>query len=97
MKKEGVLSPIDFLKVSHHGSHNGTPEREIIENIFPQNESTKPRFAAVSTFPETYNGIPHAETVEELEALGCKVHTTQEAADGQAIILRFPERNESND
>jgi hypothetical protein len=33
--REGVLKPVHFLKVSHHGSHNGTPADDVFEAILP--------------------------------------------------------------
>src|SRR3712207_7480481 len=33
--REGVLEPVHFLKVAHHGSHNGTPDGEILDAILP--------------------------------------------------------------
>ena len=35
MKARSVLKPVHFLKVSHHGSHNGTPADEIFDAILP--------------------------------------------------------------
>jgi hypothetical protein len=33
--EEGLLKPVHFLKVSHHGSHNGTPTDSRFEAILP--------------------------------------------------------------
>ena len=90
MNKENVLSPVDFLKISHHGSHNGTPAKDILEKIFPENGPNRDkRQAAVSTFENTYNGIPHGESFEELEALGCTIHSTLDVESGKALEMRF--------
>lgn len=50
-----------FLKVSHHGSHNGTPSDEILDQVMPAGGG-KRRHAVISTWKDTYNGIPHDDT-----------------------------------
>jgi beta-lactamase superfamily II metal-dependent hydrolase len=69
MNKNGVLQPVHFLKVSHHGSHTGMPPEEIIERVLPlPAPGTQPRtIAAVSTFPGNYPGVPDLDTRSELE------------------------------
>ncbi len=69
MNREGVLSPVHFLKVSHHGSHNGTPDGDLFEALLPKtpNDNRKRR-AAVSTWTETYGGIPHTPTDDRLKS-----------------------------
>lgn len=50
MNKRGVLKPVHFLKVSHHGSWNGTPSGEILDKILPPTPpDRRKRHAAVST------------------------------------------------
>jgi len=91
MNKEGVLSPIHFLKIGHHGSHNGTPNADLLAKILPvPAPDNRLRRAAVSTFPDTYSGIPHQETFDELRDVhGCILSTTMGLADGEAQILEF--------
>lgn len=91
MNKEGVLSPIHFLKISHHGSHNGTPDADLLARILPvPSPDNRERRAAVSTFPDTYSGIPHTETFDELEHVNCcELLTTQGLADGAALKIEF--------
>jgi hypothetical protein len=68
MEKKGVLKPVDFLKVSHHGSHNGTPDGSILDRFLPKPASGAPkRRAAVSTWDDTYSGIPHTPTNDKLK------------------------------
>jgi beta-lactamase superfamily II metal-dependent hydrolase len=63
MKAKGVLKPVHFLKVSHHGSVNGTPDPEILDLVLPPvRPDKKKRTAIVSTWDHTYGGIPHAPT-----------------------------------
>lgn len=65
MARERVLRPVDFLKVSHHGSHNGTPKQEILDEILPV--GIDGRIAAVSTCGDTYNNVPDEHTTHRLE------------------------------
>ena len=76
MDKRNMLSDVHFLKVSHHASHNGTPDDELLEKILPENPlDDRDRVAVASTFPNTYNGIPHQETLGRLEARGVRTYT----------------------
>jgi hypothetical protein len=69
MNREGVLSPVHFLKVSHHGSHNGTPDGDLFEALLPKSPNdNRKRRAAVSTWTETYGGIPHTPTDDRLKS-----------------------------
>lgn len=69
MRDRGVLAPVDVLKVSHHGSHNGTPEPEILDAFFPAGAASR-RLAIISTWDDTYSGIPHDPTNDRLRARG---------------------------
>ena len=35
MDKLGLVEPVHFLKVSHHGSHTGMPPEDIVEKLLP--------------------------------------------------------------
>jgi beta-lactamase superfamily II metal-dependent hydrolase len=69
MNKKQVVSPVHFLKVSHHGSHNGTPDGDLFDALMPKvpNDNRKRR-AAISTWVETYGGIPHLATDDRLKS-----------------------------
>ncbi len=70
MHEKKVLRPVDFLKVSHHGSHNGTPKDELLEAIMPPGaKAKKKRKAVISTWNDTYGGIPHPETNARIACL----------------------------
>lgn len=63
MHEQNVFRPVDFLKVSHHGSHNGTPAEALLEVFMPLDAAAKKkRQAVVSTWEKTYSGIPHSPT-----------------------------------
>jgi hypothetical protein len=56
-----------FLKISHHGSRNGTPGESILDVILPKRAAKgKERRAAVSTWRDTYSGVPDAATLKRL-------------------------------
>jgi beta-lactamase superfamily II metal-dependent hydrolase len=81
MGREGVLKPVHFLKVSHHGSHNGTPEDDLFEAILPKKApDERQRTACISTWMNTYPGIPHAATNKRLKSR-CDFHTTLDDPD----------------
>ncbi len=65
MHDAGVLEKVDFLKISHHGAENGTPELEILDQIFPNDDVN--RSALVSTIRGPHETIPHKDTLELIE------------------------------
>jgi beta-lactamase superfamily II metal-dependent hydrolase len=79
MNKRNVLSPIHFLKISHHASHNGTPSDDLLEKCLPTAPTDgRERVAVASTFPNTYSGIPHIETLDRLRERGVSTFMTFE-------------------
>jgi hypothetical protein len=94
MNKENVLTPVDFLKISHHGSSNGTPDSGILLKLFPDHSpGTGDRSAAIATYKDVYTGIPDEGILEELKDLGCAIKSTLDVADGEAIEFEFSPRN----
>ncbi len=69
MNKHGVLSPVDFYKVSHHASRTGLPPLEILDRILHRDpdEHRRPK-AVVSTFAGVYNGLPDPATLDLLRS-----------------------------
>lgn len=84
MDKRDMLSAVHFLKISHHASHNGTPEDELLEKILPENPiDARERVAVASTFPNTYSGIPDGFTQNRLESRGVTTYKVfEELEDG---------------
>ncbi len=69
MEEKGVLKPVHYLKVSHHGSHNGTPAPGLLDKLLPlPGGGRKKGRAVISTWEEQYNGIPHQPTNDKLRA-----------------------------
>ena len=101
MRDKGALSPVHFLKVSHHGSHNGTPSESILEEILPVNRDgdQRERPAVVMTYEGTYNNVPDADTLNRIydETLGTeqprcdKLYLVNEDTDDLFVELEFPE------
>ncbi|HUQ31613.1 MAG TPA: hypothetical protein VM095_05800 [Pyrinomonadaceae bacterium] len=89
MNKQGVLEHVHFLKISHHGSHNGTPDVELVDKIMPETApDNRKRWAVVSTCVDTYGGIPHGDTINLLEAR-CEVKSTEPLENGAYLDILF--------
>jgi beta-lactamase superfamily II metal-dependent hydrolase len=90
MAGRGLLEPVDFLKVGHHGSHNATPPDPILERILPMdNPAGRRRIALVSTCEHTYGGVPHAPTIERLETRCDEVVNTESVDPGGPVMISF--------
>jgi beta-lactamase superfamily II metal-dependent hydrolase len=90
MDKKGVIEPVHFLKVSHHGSHTGMPPTEILEKLLPMPVGGKKARAAVSTFLETYPGVPSETTLTELRKR-TELKSTLDLAPGKLFLeFKFP-------
>jgi len=90
MDRVGALRPVHFLKISHHGSHNGSPPRQI-DKIFPEQPADQRlRFAVVSTREGAYSGVPHADTLALIESLA-HLDDTRDLSNGEWFELTFPE------
>ena len=86
MNKRGVVEPVHFLKVSHHLSHNGTPQGAILDRLFPiPKPDKKKRYAGVSTCEDAYSGIPHEETRADLAARAT-IRSTHELKNGKGWV-----------
>jgi beta-lactamase superfamily II metal-dependent hydrolase len=83
-----TFEPIHFLKISHHGSHNGMPPDDLLNGLLPEGAS-KQRHAALSTYPNTYNHVPDDGTLAVLEHR-CTVHSVVGMPDGGALDIEFP-------
>jgi beta-lactamase superfamily II metal-dependent hydrolase len=79
MSEEKVLKSVNFLKVSHHGSQNGTPTPDILDRILPEKSADgKPRYAAVSTSHSgDYHNVPDNETLKLLRRRCDRLFSTE--------------------
>lgn len=77
LQERGVDS-ITLLKVAHHGSRNSTPESLL--------RLLKPHIAVISCGKDNSYGHPHAELMERLKLIGCRIYTTPRTG---ALTLRL--------
>jgi beta-lactamase superfamily II metal-dependent hydrolase len=90
MKAKGVLKPVHFLKVSHHGSVNGTPDPEILDLVLPTvRPDRKKRTAMVSTWDHTYGGIPHTPTDDLIKSRCNTFLSTLAQRDKPFVVAKF--------
>jgi hypothetical protein len=90
MNKHVDFGPVHFLKISHHGSHTGMPPDEVLDRLLPEpgDAADRPCHAVVSTFPGTYDNVPHDETLAALEER-CIVHSVVGTPDGSSLDVEF--------
>ncbi len=92
MDRLGLVEPVHFLKVSHHGSETGMPPPAILDLLLPIPAPGAPRArAAVSTYPGNYPGVPNELTLTGLRARADVVSTTDLAPGELFVELRFPD------
>ena len=86
MDSLGLVSPVHFLKISHHGSETGMPPPDVLDKLLPVPAPGAPRpRAAVSTYPGNYPGVPNALTLTDLRARA-DVSSTLDLPPGQGFI-----------
>jgi hypothetical protein len=81
------LKPVDFLKVAHHGSHNGTP-LELLDRLLPARRKAHAQ-VLVSTKRQVYgtkNPVPDDALLKELGSRCHKLVTT-DGATGTSVEL----------
>lgn len=93
MAAKGMLEPVHFLKVSHHGSGNGTPQGRNLESILPATPPDgRQRAAAISTYPGVFSGVPDDSVQATLDDLGLRTCRTNDPRIGLGghVAFRFP-------
>jgi beta-lactamase superfamily II metal-dependent hydrolase len=83
-----VVGPVNLLKVSHHASANGTPGPELLGKLLP--EDGAPHLALVSTYANTYPGVPDDDTLARLGARS-GLHIVPHDPDGTWLEMAFEE------
>jgi hypothetical protein len=97
MNKKNQLAPVQFLKISHHGSVTGTPPPELLDKVLP--DDTTPRYTVLSAYPDlkkltkkeqkwVYQGVPDREVLVELQRRS-NLRQTVEVPDGGYIDYLF--------
>lgn len=100
MNKRGLLKPVDFIKVSHHGSITGMIPDKLVDSVLKlKKDDPAPRFAALSAYPDlakqkkgkqdwTYDDVPREEVLKELKKRA-DLRQTVEAPPGGYIEYAF--------
>ncbi len=90
MTEQGLLEPVHFVKISHHGSHNGTYE-ELFDRLMPdQSPDGRDRHALVSTHDGDWDSVPDTDGTLSLYGSRCTLHDTRAVARGASLEIRFP-------
>jgi beta-lactamase superfamily II metal-dependent hydrolase len=91
MDRTNELKPVHFLKISHHGSKNGSPRHQI-DKVLPERPADRrQRLAAVSTREGAYNGVPDGDTLA-LVGGRAQLEDTRSLAPGGWVDFIFPAR-----
>jgi hypothetical protein len=89
MRDQALLEPVHFVKVSHHGSVNGTVA-EILDVVFPDdNADVKPRRALVSTHDHDWDSVPNPKTLKLYRDRNCELFDTRTVEPGEAVEVVF--------
>jgi hypothetical protein len=90
MNRHRQLRPVHFLKISHHGSHNGTPTDGLLSKILPANRpDRRRREALVSTWPDTYSGVPDESALRRIRDRVDVLTSTRSVPAGASISISF--------
>jgi beta-lactamase superfamily II metal-dependent hydrolase len=90
MAAGGLVEPVHFLKISHHGSETGMPPPTVLDALLPVPAPGVPRArAAVSTFAGSYPGVPNDLTLAALRERADVLSTADLAAGELFRELRF--------
>lgn len=89
MRDQELLEPAHFVKISHHGSVNGTVA-EILDVVFPVDDPDgKPRRALVSTHDDDWKSVPDPDTLKAYRHHDCELFDTRTVEPGQAVEIAF--------
>lgn len=91
MLEAGLLRPVHFLKVAHHGSINGTTA-EMLETVFPlPAPDDSLRRAVVSTHEHDWESVPNPKTLRAYRER-VTLLDTRDVDPGAAIEIAFVSR-----
>jgi len=88
MREQQLLRPAHFVKVSHHGSHNGTDDEHFDEILPPTSHDGRPRHALVSTAENNWDTVPDRDTLMVYSAR-CELHDTRSVERGSPVEISF--------
>ncbi|MET9272095.1 hypothetical protein [Kribbella sp. NPDC003557] len=84
-----ILRPVHFVKIAHHGSHNGTLDQHIDDILPAAGPDGRERQALVSTHNDDWPSVPDDDTLD-LYKSRATVHDTRTVARGSHIEIKFP-------
>ncbi|NJO37354.1 MAG: hypothetical protein HC871_06690 [Rhizobiales bacterium] len=85
MRGRVALSKVDFLKISHHGSRNGTPD-DLLDHLLGPPGSAPRTKTLVSTAEGQYGGVPDDGLLSALKQRS-ELHDTRDVPLGEALTL----------
>lgn len=85
MNELGLLKPAHVVKVSHHGSHNGTLEGVFDTILPPVSPDGRERYAVVSTADGSFGSVPNKPTITYYKNRHCQVRDTRDVDRGKAV------------
>jgi beta-lactamase superfamily II metal-dependent hydrolase len=88
MLQQDLLRPVHLVKISHHGSHNGTDDEHLDVLLPPQSPDGRARHALVSTHDDDWDSVPDADTLK-LYSDRVTLHDTRTVPRGSAVEIRF--------
>ena len=90
MLDKGVLEPVHFIKIAHHGSVNGTAA-DALDTTFPESSpDAKARHAVVSTHDDDWDSVPDGDTLDLYRSRDdCELHDTRDVDEGDAVTITF--------
>ena len=87
----GLLTDVHFVKISHHGSVNGTDTDVFAAALLPDKGTrARPRVAAVSTHDDQWESVPDGDTLAFFTERCAELYDTRTVPDGEAVEIRFP-------
>ncbi len=90
MDRNNLLRPVHFLKISHHGSKNGSPGHQIDKVLPAQPADGRRRLAVVSTKAGAYSGVPDTDTLTLVASRVVHLDDTRTLAEGGWFDVTFP-------
>jgi hypothetical protein len=89
MFEQNELGPVHFVKIAHHGSHNGTYQDLFDRLMPPVSPDGRARHAVVSTHDGDWDSVPDPPTLAFYSSR-CELHDTRTVDRGQAVEITFP-------
>jgi hypothetical protein len=90
MARNRMVRPVHLFKVGHHGSRNGLPPGPVLEQLLPaERPDSRQRTAILSTYPETYPGVPDELTLARLKARVDQLITTRSVGSAKSVTVEL--------